>query len=68
MSFNQLIAKEILSQRDIIEELSRKIEKCWNMEKKLNEMIDKMREVHIELAPYKNSGTYVFKSLEEVQQ
>lgn len=31
-------------------------------------MVDKMREIKIEVAPYKTSGTYVFKSLEEVQQ
>jgi len=52
--------------RDNVEEISRRVEKQWNIEKKLIEMTEKMRDVRIEVSPYKN--TYVFKSVEDVQQ
>ncbi len=50
--------------RDIVEEASRKAEKQWNLEKKLNEMHDRMRDVKIEVQSFK--GTYIFKSVDDI--
>lgn len=35
--------------RDKIEEISKRVDKCWNLEKKLNEMIEKVREIKYEV-------------------
>jgi dynein heavy chain len=61
MTFSLLIQKGILEHRDLVEELSRKAERSWNIEKKLNEMFEKMREVRVEVQLHKATGTYIFK-------
>ena len=67
MSLQVLIDGKLLEHRDIIEEISRRADKQWSIEKKINEIIEKLREQKIESIPFKNSGTYVLKSLDEVQ-
>jgi dynein heavy chain len=66
LTFAVLVQKQILTMRDSIEEISRRADKQWNLEKKLNEMQEKVKYVKIELQPYKNDGIYIFKSLDEL--
>jgi hypothetical protein len=37
----------------VIEDISRRAEKEWNLERKLNEVYDKFKELHLEIKPYK---------------
>lgn len=64
MTFRKLIENKILDYRSTIEELSRKAEKQWGMEKKLMEIIEKLKELKLDIFPYK--GTYILKGMDEV--
>lgn len=55
-----LMTKGILSCREKVEEISRRVDKCWNIEKKLNEMLDKMRLITFEVQHYKGCAKYIF--------
>jgi len=63
-TFRKLIENKILDYRSTIEELSRKAEKQWGMEKKLMEIIEKLKELKLDIFPYK--GTYILKGMDEV--
>ena len=54
--------------REIIEDVSRRADKQWQIEKKLNEITEKLKDQKVEMMAFKNTGTYVLKSLDEVQQ
>jgi dynein heavy chain len=56
----------MLEEKDKIEELSKRADKCWNMEKKLNEIQDKIKELKCEVVSFK--GTFIFKQVDETQQ
>lgn len=64
ITMSLLISKGILTMREKVEDISRRAEKSWSIEKKLIEMFDRVREVKIEVSPYK--GTYIFKSVEDI--
>lgn len=49
MTLSVLMTKGILACREKVEEISRRVDKCWNIEKKLNEMLDKMRLISFEV-------------------
>lgn len=66
MSFIKLIENNVLEHRGIIEELSKKADKQWGMEKKLLDIIDKLKEIKLELFPYKS--TYTLRGIDELQQ
>ena len=68
MSLQILVELKLGSYRSIIEDISKKAEKQWNIEKKLNEITEKMKDVKLDIMVYKNTGTQVLKSLDEVQQ
>jgi len=53
--------------RDEIDEISKRAEKQFGLEKKMNDMIDLLKKIELGVLPYKNSGTYVLASLEEIQ-
>lgn len=52
--------------RGSIEDVSRKALKQWEIEKKLKEMEDKLKEIEIQTQPYKNTGTFVLKGVDDV--
>lgn len=54
--------------REQIEDISKKAEKQWSLEKKLNTILDALKNLKIETLRYKNTGTYVLKGIDEVQQ
>ena len=54
--------------REQIEDISKKVEKQWSLEKKLNTILDALKNLKIETLRYKNTGTYVLKGIDEVQQ
>ncbi len=53
MSWQQLIDAGMLGMRIQIENRSKLAEKEWNIEKKLNETLEKFRELHLEVLKYK---------------
>lgn len=61
-----LLEHKLLDHKETIEEISRRADKQWNIEKKLNEIVEKLKEQKIESIPFKATGTYVLKSLDEV--
>ena len=63
-----LIDSKLPSFREIIEEVSKRADKQYSIEKKLNEIVEKMKEIKVEPTPFKSSGTYILKSVEENQQ
>ena len=68
MTLQVLIDLKLANFREIIEEISKRAEKQYNIEKKLNEIVEKMKDLKLDVMAFKNSGTYVLKSLEETQQ
>ncbi|CAK86503.1 unnamed protein product (macronuclear) [Paramecium tetraurelia] len=60
-----LITRGILNVKEQVLAVSQRAEKGWNIEKRLNEMQDKLSVIVIEIVPYKD--TYIFKNYEEVQ-
>ena len=50
--------------KPIIHEFSSRVDKQWQLEKKLNEMIDQLRLINIVTAKYKN--TYVIERVDDV--
>jgi len=46
--------------------VSKRVEKQYSLEKKMNEMIDTLKEIKLGIIPYKT--TYVLQSLEEIVQ
>jgi len=49
MTLAVLIQKGILTCREKVEDISRRVDKCWNIEKKLNEMLERMRLISFEV-------------------
>lgn len=67
MSLQGLIDCGLPDHRDVIEDVSRRADKQWGIEKKLNEIVEKLKDQKVEMMTFKNTGTYVLKSLDEVQ-
>jgi dynein heavy chain len=57
-----------MSFREEIEGISKRAEKEFGLEKKVNDMIDVFKGIVIEVLPYKNSGTFILASLQEIEQ
>jgi len=53
--------------RAVIEDVSRKALKQWEIEKKLKEIEDIVKVIDIETMDYKGTGTSVLKGVDEVQ-
>ena len=67
MSLMVLVDAQLDQQRTIIEEVSRTAEKEWNLEKKLNEVYDKFKDLQLEIIPYKQTGSFVLRNAEDIQ-
>jgi len=65
---NLINTRHLNKYRDIIEDVSKKAEKQWLLEKKLKEMEDKCKGINLEINPYKQTGTFVLRGVDEVQQ
>lgn len=65
---NLINTRHLNKYREIIEDVSKKAEKQWLLEKKLKEMEDKCKSVNLEIHPYKQTGTFVLRGVDEVQQ
>lgn len=68
MSFQKLIDNGFLKHKDEIEEVTKRIEKQWNIEKKLNEIVEKLKEIKLEIVPDKKSGSFLLGHIDDVQQ
>ena len=66
-NLNYFVEINLLQHREVLEEISKKAEKQWAIEKKLTEMNDKVKGMGLELMPHK-SGTHLVKTVEEIQQ
>lgn len=67
MSLKVLLEAGLGNHRETIEEVSKRAEKQWTIEKKLKEMEDKVKVIRLELIKYKKTGTYVLKGVDEIQ-
>ncbi|EAS04067.1 axonemal dynein heavy chain (macronuclear) [Tetrahymena thermophila SB210] len=68
MSLKLLLDQGLNNYREVIEEVSKRAEKQYTIEKKLKEMEDKVKVIRVELMKYKKTGTYVLKGVDEIQQ
>ncbi|CAK93776.1 unnamed protein product (macronuclear) [Paramecium tetraurelia] len=68
LSLDTLVSHGLMNHRSDIEEVSRRAEKQWQIEKNLNLIQEKLKDQKVEMIPYKKTGTFVLKSLEEVVQ
>jgi dynein heavy chain len=68
LTLQLLVDSGIMDHREGIEDISRKAEKQYGLEKKLNEMVDKLKDLRVELMKYKGTGTYVLKGFDDSQQ
>lgn len=66
MSLKGLLDYGLNNYREVIEEISKRAEKQWTIEKKLKEMEDKVKVIRLELIKYKKTGTYVLKGVDEI--
>ncbi|CAD8044294.1 unnamed protein product [Paramecium primaurelia] len=64
ITISNLLKKGILNYKDIVLKLSSQAEKSWSVEKRLNEMFDKLSIIELELQVYKD--TFIFKNYEDV--
>jgi hypothetical protein len=64
MSLKTLLDMDIFSKRDDVEDFSRRVEKIYSLEKKINEMIDILRAIKIGILPYKT--TFILASLDDI--
>jgi len=67
LSLKGLIDMNMLEHREKLEEISKKADKQWNIEKKIGEMSEKIKYLAVELMPHK-TGISVIKTTEEIQQ
>jgi len=65
LSLDKLTSFKFTSHREIIEEVSKKAEKQWGIEKRIKEMEDKIKTVELDIQPYK--GTFILKGVEDNQ-
>ena len=68
LTFQTLTEVGFLNKREQIEEITRRIEKQWNIEKKLNEIVEKLKEIKLEIVPDKKSGSFLLSHMDDVQQ
>ena len=68
MSFQILKDMGMLEFREQIEEVTRNAEKEWNIEKKMNEIVEKLKEIKLEIVPDKKSGSFLLGHIDDVQQ
>jgi len=67
MSFNQLLNEARLGEhRDYLTDLSSRAEKQYGLEKKLNEMVDHLKDIKLQTLSYKKTGTFVLMGIDEV--
>jgi len=55
MSLKMLIDHGMMEKKEEIEEVAKRVEKQWAIEKKMNEMIDQLKEIKLLIMPYKNT-------------
>ncbi|CAD8132456.1 unnamed protein product [Paramecium pentaurelia] len=63
--FFVLLNRGILNYKEQVIQISIRAEKGWNIEKRLQEMHDKLSQVVLEVSPYRE--TFIFKNLDEIQ-
>lgn len=54
--------------KEVIEEISKKADRQWSLEKKLNLITEVLKNLKVDTMAYKNTGTFVLKGVDEVQQ
>ena len=54
--------------REEIEEISKKAEKQWGLEKKLNGIIEELKKLEIQTKPYPKANTHILEAIDESQQ
>lgn len=54
--------------REEIEEISKKAEKQWGLEKKLNGIIEELKKLEIQTKPYPKANTFILEGVDESQQ
>ncbi len=65
LTFEQIKSARLGEFREKITDVSMKADKKWNIEKKINEMIDKAKETKLDIMGYKS--TYILFKLDEIQ-
>lgn len=68
LNFIRLKEFGFLKFREQIEEITKRCEKQWNIEKKLIEITDKLREIRLDVVPEKKSGSFLLAHTDDVQQ
>lgn len=68
LSFSKLISNKFLEYKEQIEEVTRRVEKQWNIEKKLNEIIEKLKDIKLDILPDAKSGSFLLAHMDDVQQ
>jgi len=66
LSLQKIIESGLNVHREVLEEVSRKAEKQWSLEKKLKEIEDKAKQINLEMLLYKKTGTYCLQSVDDV--
>lgn len=65
MTLKLLIEKNIRDYRAQVEEQSKKADKQWGIEKKLNDIIDKLKDIQLDINPYKD--TFALRGVDDLQ-
>ena len=68
LSFAKLKESGFLKFKEQIEEVTKRVEKQWNIEKKLNEIVEKLKEIKLDVVPDKKSGSFLLAHMDDVQQ
>lgn len=68
LSFTKLKESGFLKFKEQIEEVTRRVEKQWNIEKKLNEIVEKLKEIKMDVVADKKSGSFLLAHMDDVQQ
>jgi dynein heavy chain len=66
MTLRTLLEMDIFAKREQVEEFSRRVDKIYSLEKKINEMVEALRAIKVGIVAYKS--THVLASLEEITQ
>jgi dynein heavy chain, axonemal len=64
LTFETIKAAKLNEFRETITDVSMKAEKKWNIEKKINEMIEKAKETKLDIVDYKS--TFILSKLDEI--
>lgn len=63
-----ILEKGLDKYREQIEEISKKAEKQWSLEKKLNGIIEELKKLEIQTKPYPKASTYILEAIDDSTQ